>query len=160
MGSAQAPCEGDPTVKLCECGCGRPAPIAKQTVRKLGHVKGEPVRFVNGHMNRGRKMPPRPFRPQSQETRDKISAALRGRIFGEKHWSYKGGKASYSAVHHWMNRHHPRLGVCEECGATGRTQWANLDHSYRRVREDWRELCVTCHRRYDAGTLTFKEVRH
>lgn len=35
--------------KLCECGCGQPAPIAKLTNTKLGHVKGQPIRFVNGH---------------------------------------------------------------------------------------------------------------
>ena len=36
-------------VKLCECGCGNPAPIAKVNRRTLGHVKGEPVRFIRGH---------------------------------------------------------------------------------------------------------------
>lgn len=36
-------------VKLCECGCGEPAPIAKHTVTKLGYVKGQPIRFINGH---------------------------------------------------------------------------------------------------------------
>jgi len=34
---------------LCECGCGRPAPIAKRTRRHLGWVKGQPKRFINGH---------------------------------------------------------------------------------------------------------------
>ena len=33
----------------CECGCGEPAPIAKRTRAELGHVKGEPVRFISGH---------------------------------------------------------------------------------------------------------------
>jgi len=33
-------------MKLCECGCGQPAPIAKYPNRRLGHVKGEPVRFI------------------------------------------------------------------------------------------------------------------
>jgi hypothetical protein len=35
--------------KLCECGCGEPAPIATMTSRRSGWVKGEPVRFVHGH---------------------------------------------------------------------------------------------------------------
>ncbi len=39
-------------VKLCECGCGLPAPIAPHTNPKQGRVKGEPMRFVNGHQNR------------------------------------------------------------------------------------------------------------
>jgi hypothetical protein len=36
-------------VKLCECGCNQPAPIAKQTDRRRDWVKGQPMRFVNGH---------------------------------------------------------------------------------------------------------------
>lgn len=39
-------------VKLCECGCGSPAPIAKRTTTSKGHVKGEPVRFIMGHNTR------------------------------------------------------------------------------------------------------------
>lgn len=36
-------------VKLCECGCGNPVPIARETNRKVGHIKGQPVRFIRGH---------------------------------------------------------------------------------------------------------------
>jgi hypothetical protein len=37
-------------VKLCECGkCGLPAPIAKRTDARRGHVKGQPMRFIRGH---------------------------------------------------------------------------------------------------------------
>lgn len=35
---------------LCECGCGLPAPLAKTTSRKAGRAKGQPQRFVNGHV--------------------------------------------------------------------------------------------------------------
>lgn len=34
---------------LCECGCGLPAPIAPQTMRDRGWVRGEPLRFRQGH---------------------------------------------------------------------------------------------------------------
>ena len=37
------------TVKLCECGCGQPTPVATQTNRRFGHVKGEALRFVRFH---------------------------------------------------------------------------------------------------------------
>jgi hypothetical protein len=40
------------TVKLCECGCGLPAPIAKITSRARGYAKGEPMRFRHGHHQR------------------------------------------------------------------------------------------------------------
>lgn len=39
-------------MKLCECGCGRPAPIATMTNSKWGHVAGQPMRFVRGHAAR------------------------------------------------------------------------------------------------------------
>lgn len=39
-------------IKLCECGCGQPAPIAAQTIVKLGYVKGEPVRYIRYHFMR------------------------------------------------------------------------------------------------------------
>lgn len=34
---------------LCMCGCGGRAPIAKETSRREQHVKGHPIRFINGH---------------------------------------------------------------------------------------------------------------
>jgi hypothetical protein len=46
-------------LKLCECGCGDPAPIAEATNPKLGYVKGQPMRFVRGHATRGRSLPAR-----------------------------------------------------------------------------------------------------
>lgn len=41
-------------MKLCECGCGQPTPIAKVTFRSRGHVKGQPIRFIRFHSNRRR----------------------------------------------------------------------------------------------------------
>jgi hypothetical protein len=40
---------GSPAAKLCECGCGQPAPIAKGNNSANGYVKGQPTRFVRGH---------------------------------------------------------------------------------------------------------------
>lgn len=35
--------------KLCECGCGKPAPIAKWSSQRDGYIKGQPTRFINHH---------------------------------------------------------------------------------------------------------------
>ena len=35
--------------KLCECGCGKPAPIAVASNFTRGVVKGQPLRFIKGH---------------------------------------------------------------------------------------------------------------
>jgi hypothetical protein len=39
-------------MKLCECGCGKPSPIASVTNKKRGWVKGQPLRFIQGHNGR------------------------------------------------------------------------------------------------------------
>lgn len=36
-------------MKLCECGCGQPAPISKESRPSRGLKRGEPKRFINGH---------------------------------------------------------------------------------------------------------------
>jgi hypothetical protein len=61
-------------MKLCECGCGDPAPISKETSRTHGYVRGEPRRFIKGHQRRGS--------THSPETRAKISAAKAGKPSG------------------------------------------------------------------------------
>ena len=38
--------------KLCECGCGLPAPIAKYSLKEYGWIKGQPKRFLQGHNSR------------------------------------------------------------------------------------------------------------
>lgn len=45
------------STKLCECGCGRPAPIAKRTDTRLNHIKGKPVRFIVGHQRKNKTTP-------------------------------------------------------------------------------------------------------
>lgn len=61
----------DETVKLCECGCGLPAPIAARSNKKLGHIKGMPVRFIAGHHNKVRET--RPIEERFWEKVDKRS---------------------------------------------------------------------------------------
>lgn len=61
--------------------------------------------------------------------------------------------ATLSAIHKWMNKHHPRTGRCEGCGATDRvTALASVGHTYTRNRADWLELCYPCHRALDGVT--------
>lgn len=38
-------------MKLCECGCGQPAPIAPVTNSRRGWFKGQSKRFISGHNN-------------------------------------------------------------------------------------------------------------
>lgn len=43
---------------LCQCGCGQRAPIATSTCHSRGHVRGQPLRFINHHNARAGKHHP------------------------------------------------------------------------------------------------------
>jgi len=116
-------------LKLCECGCGQPAPIATRNRHSRGQVKGQPLRFVSGHNYN-------PIPP------------LRGEA--SPHWL--GDEASYYGIHVWLCKKHPKSGVCEECGSSeNRTEWAFLHHPEPHTRDinDYRELCRRCHSNFD-----------
>lgn len=145
-------------VKLCECGCGEAAPIAKKTRRERGQVKGQPLRFVHGHYATQEHVrtvlsATRTGGALTVEHRAKIRAAV---PLGAASKVWKGDGAGYAAIHRWLHRHKPRTGECEHCGArpfnarcsTG-TQFANLSGEYRRDVDDYLELCPSCHKILD-----------
>jgi hypothetical protein len=134
--------------KLCECGCGQPAPIAKRHCPKRGYVKGQPHRFIRGHHTRGRRhsaearakiaaagrgrraseatrqriaASKRGLR-HSAETKAKISRALRGRFVGPAHPGWRGARIGYQPLHAWVARHKQKTGVCSHCGAVVGTE--------------------------------------
>jgi hypothetical protein len=173
--------------KLCECGCGQPAPLATRTRSALGWVKGEPLRFVIGHWSRGAPvLPPNPSglcqcgcgattalaartsrrdglaagehvrfvsghnargSTATPEKRRKTSESKRG----ERNPSWRGDAVGYNAIHSWLSRRHPRRGVCDHCGKSTPTQYAFLRHPepHTRQREDYAELCSSCHLKLD-----------
>jgi HNH endonuclease len=40
----------------CHCGCGELAPIAKKTTMRYRHIRGGPVRYINGHYQRSMRL--------------------------------------------------------------------------------------------------------
>lgn len=150
---------------LCECGCGEVTRIAPQSAKSKGWTKGEPLRFCLGHNAKGpateeaRQKIAQTLkgRPKSLEHVRKVAEALRGREgqSGSDNPTWKGDEASESAIHKWLNAHYPKTGICEECGDFGRrTHYAFKRHPepYTRSRNDYRELCSSCHRRFDGFT--------
>jgi hypothetical protein len=77
-------------MQLCECGCGLPAPIAKQSRSQGNHIKGKPVRFIQNHhpIKHGQGKTGQ----QSGAYRSYISAKNRCTNPNNSHWKNYGGR--------------------------------------------------------------------
>lgn len=99
-----------------------------------------------------------------ESTIAKISFTLKGRKLtkehidklriassGSRNAKWKGDKASYGSIHFWVVKRLGKPLKCEHCKCEGKKyyDWANKDHKYKRVLEDWIRLCRSCHRKYD-----------
>lgn len=110
-------------MKLCECGCEEPAPVATRNRVDRGWLKGQPIRFVSGHHLRGK--------------------------FGPDTSQWKGNDVGYNALHQWVLWHKVKTGKCSTCSHTGKTEWANISGVYLRDLDDFAEMCTSCHRELD-----------
>lgn len=73
-------------MKLCECGCGNPAPVATFNDSRSGYKKGQSMRFIRGHH---RRLP-----EYSSKTKYQV---------GAQHHNWKGGKFLHEG--YVMQRH-------------------------------------------------------
>ena len=100
----------------------------------------------------------------AQEFRDKISKRTLGKkypykprpsfkgVFKEdKNPFWRGDSAGKSAMHKWVETWKGKPSKCDVCGteAKRKYEWANVDHSYKRVLDDYIRMCTPCHRKYD-----------
>lgn len=81
----------------------------------------------------------------------------------ENNPGWKGDGVGYIALHSWVRRYKGKPIKCEneDCiypradkngrvlVAPKRYDWANISHEYKRDLNDWKQLCVSCHKRYD-----------
>jgi len=88
-------------------------------------------------------------------------------ISGEDHPQWKGEKAGYVPKHSWLYRHYGKAHKCDNpnCKYPRKNskgtiltspknfQWSNISGKYLREREDWRQLCVSCHKLSDLGLI-------
>jgi hypothetical protein len=92
-------------------------------------------------------------RKESAEHKKKLSLAHIGVQANEKHPFWQGDKVNYRNLHTWVVRWKGQPKICEKCGKSGLSgkmiHWANIDHKYRRVLDDFIRLCAKCHKQYD-----------
>jgi len=93
------------------------------------------------------------------EVRKKMSITrIKNNMIKDKAWNWKGNQASYVAIHMWIKSHWGRPNHCDFCGKKEkrRYEWANISGKYNRQnKEDWFQLCVPCHRKYDMFRAKF-----
>jgi hypothetical protein len=71
---------------------------------------------------------------------------------GDKNNKWKGENVGYYALHGWVYRRLGQPKKCKSCGIkSGRIEWANKSHQYKRDIKDWISLCKKCHGKYDSG---------
>jgi len=86
--------------------------------------------------------------------------ARNNNIKGDNNPRWKGKKVGKSAMHGWMARNWRKSGICEHCNNHKKTDWANKTGKYiRGDRNDWLELCRSCHTTYD-GKIKYIPKNH
>lgn len=108
----------------CSVSCAakyRGSPWLEKYKMKKGSTLGEKTRFKKGHQ----KM--------------------------YKNIKWKGSDVGYGALHQWISYNYGKPQFCEECKNSSRQvyHWANLSGLYKRDRDDWKRMCVPCHKKYD-----------
>lgn len=85
----------------------------------------------------------------TEETRQKISISNTGAFSSQ----WKGESAKYQALHVWIRSHYGKAQRCENPSCEGKStqfQWAlKKGRKYSRNRDDYLQLCRSCHRKYD-----------
>jgi hypothetical protein len=77
-------------------------------------------------------------------------------VNGEKNHNWKGSKITYSTLHKWLVKKYGNPKKCEHCGKIGKKtgrrwnlEWANINHLYKRSKNDFIGLCSACHKQHD-----------
>jgi len=122
-------------IKLCECGCGQPIPIASVTHRQNGWVKGQQraARFIRGHSSRVR-----PKHPSRCEHTPKVAKGLCQKCYTALHqkdhpeqWrtiARRWGHAHPEAVS--ARTHRRRSRIKGNGGSWTAVEWATLKRQY------------------------------
>ncbi len=80
--------------------------------------------------------------------RQRVSHSLIG---NKRRWL--GDNASYYAKHMWILKYWGKADHCDFCHKenVSRYEWANKYHGESRNKDDYLQLCPSCHRKFDAS---------
>jgi hypothetical protein len=79
-------------------------------------------------------------------------------ICGESNVKWKAENAGYCAKHAWIKRHYGKANHCEFNinHKSKNYEWCNISGKYKRSRDDFLQLCRSCHRKFDKGGFCSK----
>jgi len=73
--------------------------------------------------------------------------------YGQDHWNWKGNKVGYKGIHIWLIKTFGKATKCDNPNCPKKSkvfQWAKLrNKEYERKRENFFQLCRSCHILYD-----------
>jgi hypothetical protein len=133
-------------VKLCECGCGNPAPISLRTCKRDGCVKGKPVRFIHNHHWRGHH--------HSEESKEKE----RQSHLGEKNGMWKGDNITENSGRRRARARYD-LVKCELCGEDATERHHRDGNTANNDPPNVQLLCRRCHMIEDGRMNNLKQFQ-
>lgn len=86
------------------------------------------------------------------ESKLKMRDSKLGKYVEEKSPHWKGDAVGYEGIHTWIHKFGSpmKCGHCRKiCKNNYQIHWANISGKYKRKRDDWFRLCVSCHSIYD-----------
>jgi hypothetical protein len=70
--------------------------------------------------------------------------------------NWKGDDVGYSSLHLYIRKNKLKPNKCEECDkTTKRLELANISGKYKRNINDYKYLCVVCHKKFDGNWDNF-----
>ena len=93
-----------------------------------------------------------PSRKFSKEILKKMSNKRMGQNTGENNHNWKGDNVSYASLHTWVRKYKTKPNKCEDCkNPQEYLELANISGEYKRDINDYKYLCVRCHKIMDGN---------
>ena len=103
--------------------------------------------------------------PRNEETKQKIreTKAIRKYLYtprtGELNPMWKKDRdIGYTQKHRIMRKAFVNIKECQNCGSIDDLEIANISGKYLLNINDWKKLCISCHKKYDNIVRNFKGV--
>lgn len=145
-------------VGYCQCGCGQKTKIAERSSTRKGWVKGQPLRFIQGHATKGeyassvRKLysiedPPDWYLPNTNDGFCHCGCGLKtkpARYTSRDSGTIKGALQRFVANHRMPDEQaKSEAKICSMCG-----EEKPLSHFYRgkRYAGGYKSYCMACHK--------------